>query len=204
MKQVFDPCVNRTLELIDGQVASVMKAGHGKPKMVLVVGGFGKNAYLYKKIEEYCKQRSIVVRQPKSPWSAVARGAVCRGLEGPGKGVITVRLARQHYGAAASEPWNPRIHHQEDFHVDELTGGKYASGQMTWLCDKGDRLPESSPRTISLDVCKHFEALDERECGAQLFGCDLDVAPSRVRDRGKIMPQSSIGKCEAKACHVYI
>ncbi len=33
MQQVFDPCVNRTLELIDGQVASVMRAGHGKPKV---------------------------------------------------------------------------------------------------------------------------------------------------------------------------
>jgi len=33
MQQVFDPCVNRTLELIDGQVDSVMKAGLGKPKV---------------------------------------------------------------------------------------------------------------------------------------------------------------------------
>jgi hypothetical protein len=36
MKQVFDPCVNRTLELIDGQVAAVMKAGLGKPKVILL------------------------------------------------------------------------------------------------------------------------------------------------------------------------
>jgi len=33
MKKVFDPCINRTLELVDGQVAAVMKAGHGKPKV---------------------------------------------------------------------------------------------------------------------------------------------------------------------------
>jgi len=33
MIEIFDPCVNRTLELIDGQVASVLKSGKPKPKV---------------------------------------------------------------------------------------------------------------------------------------------------------------------------
>lgn len=33
MKEMFDPCVNRTLELIDGQVASILKNGQSKPKV---------------------------------------------------------------------------------------------------------------------------------------------------------------------------
>jgi hypothetical protein len=33
MKEMFDPCVNRTLELIDGQVASILKKGQSKPKV---------------------------------------------------------------------------------------------------------------------------------------------------------------------------
>ncbi|KAK6337277.1 hypothetical protein TWF730_002683 [Orbilia blumenaviensis] len=81
MKQIFNPCINGTIQLIDGQVTAVMKSGLGKPKMVLVVGGFGRNKYLYRKIQEYCSTRGIGTRQPKFPWSAVARGAVCRGLE---------------------------------------------------------------------------------------------------------------------------
>jgi len=68
MEKLFDPCVNRTLELIDGQVASVLKAGLGKPKLVLVVGGFGRNAYLYSKIEEYARARGIQTRRPKFPY----------------------------------------------------------------------------------------------------------------------------------------
>ena len=43
MKELFGPCVNRTLELIDGQVASVMKAGHGKPKAS--IGGGPEETY---------------------------------------------------------------------------------------------------------------------------------------------------------------
>jgi tRNA A37 threonylcarbamoyltransferase TsaD len=67
MRKIFDPCINRTLELIDGQVSSVMKAKLGKPKMVLVVGGFGRNEYLYGKVVDYCRQRGIETRQPLAP-----------------------------------------------------------------------------------------------------------------------------------------
>jgi hypothetical protein len=33
MKKIFDPCVNRTLELIDGQVMDMMKNAKVKPKV---------------------------------------------------------------------------------------------------------------------------------------------------------------------------
>jgi hypothetical protein len=41
MKKFFDPCVNRTLELIDGQVVSLMKNGKAKPKVCRSVRGDG-------------------------------------------------------------------------------------------------------------------------------------------------------------------
>ncbi|KAM7198281.1 hypothetical protein V8F33_005072 [Rhypophila sp. PSN 637] len=182
MQQVFDPCVNRTLELIDGQVASVMNAGLGKPKMVFVVGGFGRNPYLYKKIQEYCSQRGIQTRQPPFPWSAVARGAVCRGLEGVDGGLVAVRLARKFYGTPAAEPFRPGYHDPDDMFIDELTGRKLARGQMTWLCERGDRLSEDQPRTIGIEVCRRFEAHEERELAAVLVGCSEDVAPRRFAD----------------------
>jgi hypothetical protein len=179
MKKVFDPCVNRTLELIDGQVASVMKGNLSKPKMVLVVGGFGRNPYLYLKIQEYCAARGISTRQPMNPWSAVARGAVCRGLEGEAAGLIQVRLARKFYGTPASEVYNARLHHPDDMYTDPLTGRAMAKGQMAWMCSKGDRLPEGQPRTIGIDVCKNFKVDDPRDCGALLVGCDDDEPPKR-------------------------
>ncbi|KAK4161725.1 hypothetical protein QBC43DRAFT_357267 [Cladorrhinum sp. PSN259] len=189
MQQVFLPCVNRTLELIDGQVASVMKNGLGKPKMVFVVGGFGRNPYLYRKIQEYCQQRGIGTRQPPRPWSAVARGAVCRGLElgtdaagGKITGVVAVRLSRKFYGTPTAEAWRPSVHHPDDMFIDDITGRKMARGQMTWLVDMGDRLPEDTPRVLSLEVSRMFEAEDEREVGATLVGCGEENAPRRFAD----------------------
>ncbi|KAK3332846.1 hypothetical protein B0T19DRAFT_448679 [Cercophora scortea] len=182
MRSVFDPCVNRTLELVDGQVAAVMKAGLGKPKMVFVVGGFGRNRYLYRRIQEYCKERGIETRQPAWPWSAVARGAVCRGLEGAGAGLIAVRLARKFYGTAASEPFRPGFHSEEDMYVNEITGRKMARGQMTWLCDKGDRLPDDTPRTMNIELSRQFQPGDEREIMGVLVGCTDDVPCRRFAD----------------------
>ncbi|CAM1509097.1 Fc.00g028360.m01.CDS01 [Cosmosporella sp. VM-42] len=182
MKKFFDPCVNRTLELIDGQVAAVMKAGLGKPKMVFVVGGFGQNGYLYSRIQEYCDARNIQTRQPMFPWSAVARGAVCRGLETAQGGLVAVRLARKSYGTPVSVMWNPLRHDPADMHIDEYTGMKMAKGQMRWLCDKGDRLPESAPKTMSIEVSAHFNYSEERTIGALLAGCANDVPCTRFAD----------------------
>ncbi len=36
-------------------------------KMVFVVGGFGRNQYLYSKIQEYCEGKDIQTRLPMFP-----------------------------------------------------------------------------------------------------------------------------------------
>ncbi|KAK6499972.1 hypothetical protein TWF481_010329 [Arthrobotrys musiformis] len=182
MKQIFDPCVNRTVKLIDGQVTAVMNAGLGKPKMVLVVGGFGRNQYLYRKIKEYCSAKGIETRKPKFPWSAVARGAVCRGLEPATGGLVAVRLARKFYGTPVSTPFHPGIHTLDEIYPDRLTGIPMAAGQMSWLSEKGARLPEDKPRTISIDVSWNFQAGQNRHIDAVLVGCSEDTAPRRYAD----------------------
>ncbi len=96
-----------------------------------------------------------------------------------------MRLARKHYGTYASEPFNPFIHDAADAYVDEFTGSKYAKGQMTWLVDKGERLPESAPKRASIEVCRRLSKTEDRQFGAVLVGCDEDDAPRRYADKGK-------------------
>jgi hypothetical protein len=113
----------------------------------------------------------------------VARGAVCRGLEGPQAGLVEVRLARRHYGTYASERFVPGIHKAEDMYKDQYSGVTYAKGQMTWLVDKGERLSESCPKKASIEVCRKFKNLEELELSAVLVGCDEDDAPQRYADK---------------------
>ncbi|KAK3358272.1 hypothetical protein B0T24DRAFT_139256, partial [Lasiosphaeria ovina] len=148
-----------------------------------VVGGFGRNQYLYHKIGEYCSQRGIEIQQPKNPWEAVALGAVCRCLEPPEGGLVAVRLARKSYGTPASELFRQGVHDPDDMYIDRFTGRKMARGQMTWLCgDKGDRLPEDQPRIIGIELVQRFEPHEGRELYGALVGCVEDTAPRRFVD----------------------
>ena len=67
-------------------------------------------------------------------------------------------------------------------YIDEFTGGKYAKGQMTWLIDKGERLPESYPKKASISISRSFKKGETREIGGVLVGCDAEEAPQRYRD----------------------
>jgi hypothetical protein len=107
---------------------------------------------------------------------------VCRGLEGPGSGVVEVRLSRKHYGTPVSVPFNPRIHDTRDRYVDEYDGRTYAKGQMRWLVDKGERLPEQNPKIASIECSASFRVDEEKAFGAVLVGCDKDDAPRRYAD----------------------
>ena len=112
---------------------------------------------------------------------------MCRGLEGPQSGLVEVRLARKYYGTYASEPFNPRIHDPNDEYRDEFTNARYAKGQMTWLIDKGERLPESTPKKASIECSCRFRKKEDREFGAVLVGCDDDDAPRRYADARKFV-----------------
>lgn len=112
------------------------------------------------------------------------RGAVCRGLEGPQSGLIAVRLSRKHYGTYASETFIPGVHNDQDAYVDRFTGRKMAKGQMTWLVDKGERLPEALPKIAEIELAANFKVNDDRIFGAVLVGCDEDIAPRRYVDNG--------------------
>jgi hypothetical protein len=79
-------------------------------------------------------------------------------------------------------PFNPRIHDPEDEFRDKFTGERYARGQMTWLVEKGERLPEIQPKIASIEMCCKFRKTDDRDFNAVLVGCDDDEAPSRYQD----------------------
>ncbi|KAI9766295.1 MAG: hypothetical protein M1839_004926 [Geoglossum umbratile] len=177
MKEIFDPCVNRILELIDDQTDEVHKIG-SRVKHVLLVGGFGRSQYLYKKVQEYCTARGFKAWRS----SAAARGAVARGLEPDGGGLVELRKCRYHYGIPVSQSFNPTRHLAKDSYIDELTGKRYAKGQMRWLLRKGDALPVTQPKRVATECFQTFKATKDRRFGAQLAYCMKDDAPTRYMD----------------------
>ncbi|KAF8249042.1 actin-like ATPase domain-containing protein [Wilcoxina mikolae CBS 423.85] len=181
LREMFDPHVNRTLELIEEQVETVTANG-GTVKHILLVGGFGGSDYLFKRVQEYAGPHDIEVRKPRFPWSSVVRGAVARGLEAEGNHLVRVRMCRRHYGTPVSQSWDPYIHDEDDAYTDELTNAKMARGQMKWLLEKGDTLNASEPKRAAIECCRTFKPSDSRMFGAQLAACDENFAPRRYQD----------------------
>ncbi|EJT68732.1 hypothetical protein GGTG_13697 [Gaeumannomyces tritici R3-111a-1] len=181
MKQVFKPCVDRVLKLITSQVDAVLGAGHQKPKMVFLVGGFGKNDYLYKMIEKFCLRRRIQIRRPHNPWSAIARGAVCRGLELDSSSIVAVRLSRGFFGVGLGERFDASKHSELSAYICPYTSAKMASGQMSWLLKKSERLPQSNPKVIKIAACTKFFTAGDARTSAKLVTCSEDVAPTDSR-----------------------
>jgi hypothetical protein len=116
------------------------------------------------------------------------RGAVCRGLEGPQSGLVEVRLARKHYGTAVSQPFIPGLHDPKDRYIDEYDGHPYARGQMRWLVDKSERLPEKDPKVAWIQCNTSFYLNEDRHFGAVLSGCEVDDAPLRFAHDGTSLP----------------
>jgi tRNA A37 threonylcarbamoyltransferase TsaD len=84
---IFNPCVNRTLRLLDGQIGAITSKNakikvtvspflhihEGTYKLtltskqfVILVGGFGTSEYLLKRIKEHCMPKGIEVIRPRN------------------------------------------------------------------------------------------------------------------------------------------
>ena len=77
LKTLFEPVVLETIKLVKEQVAATKS---GPVSAVLLVGGFAASTYLFERVK-IALGNGVEVLRPEDGWSAVARGAVMRGLE---------------------------------------------------------------------------------------------------------------------------
>lgn len=84
-------------------------------KAVLLVGGFGQNAYLKDRLR-ISLGSSVQVLQPANAWTAVVRGALMMGLANSDPSLSKVgvvsRQARKSYGVELIKPFEKDIHRE--------------------------------------------------------------------------------------------
>ncbi|KAF5595547.1 hypothetical protein FPANT_4615 [Fusarium pseudoanthophilum] len=101
---VFDPVVNKIANLIESEMAIVREETGGQATHVVIAGGFGRNSYLHRKIED--KVRSVSpsthTNQYKDDtgWTSVARGAVLHAIQRKSQSApsIEARASGESYG----------------------------------------------------------------------------------------------------------
>ena len=108
IKSLFQPVIATITTLVKKQLKETKDA-----RAVLLVGGFGQSAYLRKSIEKVVGP-GVEVMQPTNGWTAIARGALIRGLSSDSPETsricISSRIARKHYGIRVDIPFGDSTH----------------------------------------------------------------------------------------------
>ncbi|KAL7950824.1 HSP70 family [Trichoderma barbatum] len=105
---IFKPVVAEVENLVTNQAKTVKKKYKKEPKFIVLVGGFGRQPFLYTRIEDQLNRKKsqkgkteVLQGSGAEPWTAVCRGAVIRGLEisdESTESTVDSRIARMSYG----------------------------------------------------------------------------------------------------------
>lgn len=145
VSKIFEPVVQEIVTLVRGQIAATGK----KVNAVLMVGGFGQNAYLRETIRASI-DRNIEVMQPPNGWTAVVRGALMKGLSQleptTARVKVTSRTARKHYGTEIMNKYDKIKHTKSTAFWDEYDG-ELKVYDMSWFITKGSTVNEDQSFT---------------------------------------------------------
>ncbi|KAL9038348.1 MAG: hypothetical protein Q9180_003194, partial [Flavoplaca navasiana] len=109
---IFEPVIQDILDLVWQQIQTTKKANLDV-KAVLLIGGFGENGYLYKRLEQAMTPEGIQVLK----WTTVVRGALIKGLvdHDPKNTEVNVagRCTSFHYGTESAKVWVEKVHEED-------------------------------------------------------------------------------------------
>lgn len=174
--------MREVITLVKGQIASTGKT----VKAVLMVGGFGQNAYLRESIRAAIDP-GIEVMQPPNGWTAVVRGALMKGLSQveptTARVKVASRTARKHYGTEIMSRFDPAKHLRSGSFWDDFDG-ELKVYDMSWFITKG------SPVTEDRSFTKHYHKVwrvseGPRQCVQQdifMFADPLDTGAPIYKD----------------------
>ncbi|ORY66494.1 uncharacterized protein BCR38DRAFT_473718 [Pseudomassariella vexata] len=149
VKKLFDRVVDKILKLVTSQIEETKKRKK-VAKAVLLAGGFGRNEYLKKRIQETVGL-AVKVEKMKDCTTAIVRGALIRGLadkqSNPRLANIWVesRIARKHYGTSALTEYIPGKHSPYRPRIPRGADGGERIEVIQWFIDKGSEIKESKP-----------------------------------------------------------
>ncbi|XPS69306.1 hypothetical protein M3J09_001584 [Ascochyta lentis] len=182
MISMFDFPLRRTYELLGDQLQKAKRVKKVTMKYVFMVGGFSESPYMSRKITEFVENNDLQAIRPAYPWSAVARGAVCKGLKG-NTDAVTNRKCRRHYGTDCSIAFDKTMHKEAESFICCFDGSKKASGQMYWLLKRGNDLATSKTSHAKLPFRTDFWPGEKREMELSLYSSDESSAPIRRKNK---------------------
>jgi len=148
LRKMFDEVIGEIVKLVREQINGIKGTEKQKKvKAILLVGGFGENYYLKSCLEETFPDIEVLV--PPNAWTAIARGAVMKGLAKYSQAPalqVTNRVSQGSYGTSVYityEDNNPK-HKGRPTWFCNLENTYNVNGSMDWFIERGDNLSEKS------------------------------------------------------------
>lgn len=108
-----------------------------KYQNIFLSGGFASSEYLYQRIVQFGRTRHINVERGGDCWTAVAKGAVLKGLGICSDKPLPVKGSPRHYGIKTRTHFAAYQHKLSETETD-VEGIQWATDQIRWLVQKGD------------------------------------------------------------------
>ncbi|KAF8249243.1 actin-like ATPase domain-containing protein [Wilcoxina mikolae CBS 423.85] len=181
VKKIFDPVVEYIVRLVKQQVQDVHSKGD-TVAAILLVGGFGSSQYLHQRLQTanygINNRKPIEVLQPPNALTAIARGALLRGLDGS---IVKERCSTKNYGCTCITPFIPGK--GMDAHMFwAAADDKYmVEGNLKWHITRNQVIGVSDSTSIEFYRLVSIPANPSERpymmFTDELLACDLDNAP---------------------------
>ncbi|KAI0289645.1 actin-like ATPase domain-containing protein [Russula brevipes] len=176
-REVFDPVVNQTLELIEDQ----MKKVNQRIDALLLVGGFSGSGYLFKRVEEQFGERVKVIARPSDADTATARGAAQYGLAR--RPLVSSVVAPRSYMMKVKLPAEQEDLMKRPAYISQNNAGvPICENRLQYLVAKGAILRKG--QKIKTKFCKYSQTPNDRIFVATMYTSDVDKI-MRYSDEGE-------------------
>ncbi|KAI1108354.1 hypothetical protein F5Y14DRAFT_457113 [Nemania sp. NC0429] len=199
LQPLFNKISSQICELIKKQVFAIKEKTSQPPKLVILVGGFGRSPHLFKYIRAKLPgQVALLQARGDKPWTAICRGAALSGapkLSSQSSGtqpMVKSRIARANYGWDYIKPFQEGAHDPRDKFWNPVTASWYARKQMKWIVKRGEDISlteaktyENSRRWLVSDGYPRISPLI-------IYSCTDENPPTRKEDNLKVVSKVTL------------
>ncbi|KAI1355987.1 hypothetical protein F5Y01DRAFT_301565 [Xylaria sp. FL0043] len=187
LRPIFDNIFSQIAGLAQKQVHAIKMKTSCLPKLVILVGGFGRSPYMLKYLKARLhSQITILQARGDKPWTAICRGAalsLANELSSTrAQPLLQSRISRLNYGWSFAAPFTYGFHDIRDRFWDATVQEWFADGQMEWVIKRGDNISLQKAKTYSYRLDWPLTEHGYKNNTWSVYTCDDPSPPSRKED----------------------
>ncbi|KAI0505211.1 hypothetical protein F5B22DRAFT_661773 [Xylaria bambusicola] len=185
LQPTFDHIVSQIAKLLHKQILSIKRQTSQPPKLVILVGGFGRSAYLLQYLRGILhSQTSILQARGDKPWTAACRGATLSRVTQLNWArqdidILQSETARCSYGWTSDEVFDAKVHDMKDRVWNEANREWHAQKQIKWFIRQGEDISQKKTLIFNRWHSWNMQTQGWGTSIIQVLACDDPNPPSR-------------------------